>query len=61
MVGDDCLAAGKTFFKERRGGTTHVMVSFDDSPITTMLNKMGVLIFHVAIMILEFFTYEFLT
>ena len=41
MVGDDYLAAEETFFKERRGGSIHVMVSFDDSPIITMLNKLG--------------------
>ena len=39
-MGDDCLAAGETFFKERCGRTFHVMVSFDDSPIITMLNKL---------------------
>ena len=31
MVADKCSAAVKMFFKERRGGSILVMVSFDDS------------------------------
>ena len=30
-MADDYLAAVETFFKERRGGSILVMVSFDDS------------------------------